>query len=117
MDKNWHLDKDIRIKGNKIYSPDTCLFVPARINTLFLSCTRARGKYPIGISMNRGKFVAKICKGDNKVSKSFREVGEAFQFYKLHKEAYIKEVADEWQPLIEEEAYIAMYNWKIEITD
>lgn len=25
--KEYHLDKDIKIKGNKVYSPDTCLFV------------------------------------------------------------------------------------------
>ena len=30
------LDKDILIKGNKLYSPNTCIFVPHRINSLFV---------------------------------------------------------------------------------
>lgn len=30
------LDKDILFKGNKIYSPETCILVPQRINTLFI---------------------------------------------------------------------------------
>lgn len=30
-----HLDKDILVKGNKVYSPNTCIFVPQSINCLF----------------------------------------------------------------------------------
>ena len=30
------LDKDILCKGNKIYSRNTCIFVPERINLLFV---------------------------------------------------------------------------------
>lgn len=29
------LDKDIKVKGNKVYGPDTCLYVPRTINTFF----------------------------------------------------------------------------------
>jgi hypothetical protein len=44
------LDKDILYKGNKIYSPYTCVFVPNRINVLFTKSDSARGDYPIGVS-------------------------------------------------------------------
>ena len=33
----YQLDKDILVKGNKVYSPDVCCYVPQRINKLVLS--------------------------------------------------------------------------------
>ena len=39
------LDKDILVKGNKVYSPETCVFVPNRINCLFTKTDKNRGKY------------------------------------------------------------------------
>ena len=41
------LDKDILFKGNKVYSPITCIFVPQRINTLF---TKSNRKFGINVS-------------------------------------------------------------------
>jgi len=38
--ERWSLDKDILVKGNKVYSPETCCFVPYEINNKFTSrCT------------------------------------------------------------------------------
>ena len=47
--ERMELDKDILIKGNKIYSPTTCIFVPQRINRLFTKSNKNRGEYPIGV--------------------------------------------------------------------
>ena len=42
---------------------------------------------------------------------------EAFQAYKQAKEAYIKEVAEEWRDSIDPRVYESLTNWVIEITD
>ena len=34
------LDKDIKIEGNKIYSPETCMFIPKEINVVFSHKTK-----------------------------------------------------------------------------
>lgn len=116
--KGWNLDKDIRIKGNKVYSPETCCLIPQSLNKLFTKRQNDRGKYPLGVTLRKGKFEAQISiNGIRKYLGSFKTEREAFQVYKIAKEARIKEVADEWRPLIGEEAYQAMYNWVVEITD
>jgi hypothetical protein len=56
MTQDWegkHLDKDIIAPGNKVYSPNTCVFVPPAINTLLLDCAAARGEWPIGVHWNK----------------------------------------------------------------
>ena len=47
------LDKDILFKGNKVYSPDTCIFVSRKLNTLLISSSPTRGKYPLGVSYHK----------------------------------------------------------------
>ena len=46
--RNWQLEKDILIKGNLIYSPEACAYVPNYLNTLLIDCAAARGDYPLG---------------------------------------------------------------------
>ena len=54
--ENWkdkHLDKDILFPGNKVYSPETCVFVDAKVNTFLTECNASRGKYMIGVHWNK----------------------------------------------------------------
>ena len=112
------LDKDILCKGNKVYSPETCVFVPHTINTLLLNCRRKRGKYPVGVSFDKGKYRAAL-NVDGKTVKLgvFNTPKEAFMEYKRHKEALIIVVADRYKGKIPDRVYEAMMNWKIEIDD
>lgn len=118
------LDKDILVKGNKNYSPNTCIFVPDRINSLFTKNDKKRGKHLIGVHWcNRDKtFVSQISiiENNKKTKKhlgNFKTELEAFETYKKFKENYIKQVADEYKGKIPDILYNAMYNWKVDIND
>lgn len=121
------LDKDILVKGNKVYSPDTCIFVPNRINVLFTKSDKSRGKHPIGVcydSKCKNKIVAYCYILENNKNKrkhlgtfELNQVEEAFLCYKQFKENYIKQVADEYKELIPTKLYDALYRYEVEITD
>lgn len=60
----YQVDKDILITGNKQYSPDKCLMVPAWVNT-FIGEKRKGIDLPVGVtwSKNRNKYLAQITNG------------------------------------------------------
>ena len=109
------LDKDILVKGNKIYSPKTCIFVPRRINTLFVRNDEKRGSLPIGVCSYKDKY--RVVPIKDKFLGTFDTPEEAFHAYKIAKEKYIKEIADEYKDRIPKSLYNAMCSWEIEITD
>lgn len=57
----WSLDKDLKIPNCKLYSKDTCMFVPNRINIL-LNEPAKESNYPVGVNLIKrsGKFRAQI---------------------------------------------------------
>jgi len=58
----YHLDKDLMVIGNKVYSPNTCLFVPNSINQLIIKEHKNKGGYPTGVTFikKEGKYKARI---------------------------------------------------------
>lgn len=118
--QDYQLDKDILIKGNKIYSPETCCLVPREINMAFVNASKSRGTLPIGVTFDkcRNKYIVHI-----KIDKKFANMGrfngveEAFQAYKIAKEIEIKRLADKWKDQIDLIVYEAMYNYQVEVTD
>lgn len=118
--KDWCLDKDILIKGNKLYSEDTCAFVPRDINNMFTLRIRKRGDCPLGVhwDKNKEKYVAQVNKDHKRKALGyFNDPQSAFQVYKQAKEDYIKEVAEIWKDKIDPRVYVALNNWTIEVTD
>jgi len=118
----WQLDKDLLIKGNKLYSEDTCVFVPQRVNKLLTRRDKSRGKHPLGVCWNNwsSKFSATCSVGEAALTKHigyFDTPIEAFVAYKSFKEAYIKEVANEYKHQLDPRAYEALINYQVEETD
>lgn len=117
--KRYDLDKDILVKGNRVYSPETCCFVPNEINCLFIRNKRIRGELPIGVNKSGKRFAARLSKGlDNRVFLgSFKTETEAFLSYKRAKEMYLKELAEKWKGKIDDRAYDALMNYEVNIDD
>lgn len=119
--KRWALDKDILIKGNKIYSPDTCCLVPSYVNSLFVKTNKSRGNLPIGVSRMRNKYRAMVSTNSGRVYLPIRKNPEDCFYldYKPFKENYIKQIAQEEfdKGNITKKCYDAMINYQVEITD
>ena len=121
--KGYHIDKDILIRGNKVYSPETCCFVPPEINTLIVKHDATRGDLPIGVSRNKNNLhgyraIIRIY-GKYTIIGYYSTPLEAFSAYKYAKEAHIQEMATRYynDGKITEMVYKALMNYKVEITD
>ena len=119
--KDWQLDKDLLVKGNKVYNESTCVFLPKEINSVLTKSTATRGEYLIGVcwSKTHKAFKAQVSKSKCKKEHlgSFKTEIEAFNAYKKAKESFIKELANKWKDKIDERAYNALMNYQVEITD
>ena len=119
--EGWQLDKDLLVKGNKVYSESACVFLPQEVNSLLIKHESSRGKHPIGVTWcKRDKvFVAQINKNKGKHERlgSFKTELEAFNAYKKAKEKCLKEYADKFKDVIDEKVYEALYSYSVEITD
>lgn len=117
--EDYQLDKDILVQGNRIYSPNTCCFVPQRINTILLDCRASRGKYKIGVSYHKrnNKYGASVnMNGKLKHLGYFTTEEEAYKEYCKNKKEIIKSTALEYlnKGEISEEVYSALLNYKIQ---
>jgi hypothetical protein len=114
-----HLDKDILLKGNKLYSPETCIFVPFFINNLFSKTSR--GKFPIGVSFNENNknFIVQCTNDLGKVIYlgSYNDSFLAYKEYKKFKEKIIQCIADKYKDKIPVPLFNAMMSYTVDIRD
>lgn len=86
-DQDWEgkeLDKDLRVVGNKIYSPETCMFVSSRVNSILESCRATRGEYPIGVDKLRDVYRSRVTgAGYLGVFETEKEAHAAWQLAKI----------------------------------
>ena len=117
----FQLDKDLLIKGNKVYSESTCVFIPSEINSLLVKHEALRGEHLIGVHWSKTHKAFKATVRKNKGGREhlgyFATELEAFNAYKTAKESFIKEQAEKWKDKIDERAYEALMKYQVEITD
>lgn len=116
----YELDKDLIIKGNKIYGDETCCLVPREVNLLITGNQRNRGIYPQGVCIDKRnlKYRSRLSKKGKEVYLGdFNTPEEAFYAYKEAKEKYIKEVANKYKDQIDIRAYEALMRYEVNIDD
>ena len=120
FDLGFDLDKDLIVKGNKIYSEEFCVFLPSEINRALCKNDKGRGGLPIGVFYNKKskKFESRVRRNSNPVYiGSFDSEIDAFNSYKSEKESYLKHLANKYKGLIDERACKALIDYSVSIHD
>ena len=104
-----HLDKDILVDGNNIYSPETCIFVPQRINKMFET---KKSNLPRGVWQNKTKTkycstirVYKNGKSEKVNLGTFDTIELAEKTYNNARSIVIRDIAEEYKDKIPKKLY------------
>ena len=89
------LDKDILEPGNRVYSPDTCCFVPKKLNAIFSGHARQTDG-ATGVRKQYRKYVSAFRADGTRYAASFDTLKEAEEFYNNHRKNHIRKVANEF---------------------
>lgn len=117
--EGFQLDKDLLQPYSRIYSPETCCFLPNEINCALNFKTK--NTLPHGVSWREQSkaYVAQYSKFIDGKRKTvwlgtYESPEDAFKVYKTSKEGYIQELAEKWKGSLSNEAYNALVNYRIE---
>jgi hypothetical protein len=117
--EGWHLDKDLLSPPtHKVYSPETCVFLPKDVNNILMDTKRKRGNAPRGVTLTKGAYCARVNRGTlPELSKSFNCPIEAFNFYKEHKENYVKYLISLYESELDERVLAFFSKYEVKIDD
>lgn len=107
------IDKDLLIPNNKLYSPDTCVFLPNSFNVAI--ALNKSSKYGLcGVYNNGGRnkcWVGRAQRRDKIIRKSFYTPLDAQKWYIQEKNNYIHQLAEDDKNLIPQNVYEAMIKY------
>lgn len=116
----YALDKDILIPNNKVYGPDTCVFVPQSLNNLLITRRRNKGGWPTGVSFDTNTSSLKKFKSECAISGRSKTLGrfntpeEAYAVYLVAKVGEIHRHANYWKELLDPRVYETLINYDVE---
>jgi len=112
------LDKDILLRDNKVYSKESCIIVPSRINMLINGRSRSDcGEYPLGVVYHKAtkKYAAACNRNGKPIHLGIYDTPqEAHDAYKIFKEKVIEEVAISYKDKIPHKLFSALITYKVE---
>lgn len=119
----WHLDKDILVSGNKLYSPNTCCFAPNEVNAFFTKKDIGNTGY-FGVNEIRGKratyktgYIARCTVNGIREYLGFYDTPEeAFFVYADAKERAARELAKKWEGIVDDRITNLLYAYEFDRT-
>jgi hypothetical protein len=104
-----HLDKDVLGNGSKIYCPENCIFLPQRINMIFMTKSR-KDDLPNGIFHNKESDTYVSHYNGIKYGK-YNTLEEAVKEHDRQKRIHIKEVVKEYGDKLPPRVREALLSW------
>ncbi|MNQ57396.1 hypothetical protein D3C85_715520 [compost metagenome] len=106
----WELDKDLLSFNSKVYSSETCCFIPKALNiALQINCSR---DILPGVYKTDSGYRVTIGSGCTKESKRFKCEVDAFMWYYEKKDRLMKQYAYEYANELDERALDCLLNFK-----
>lgn len=109
----YHLDKDLKIRDNKVYSEDACLMLPSVINYAIINTSNS-GQYKKGAYYRKeqGYFVSMLSvNGKIKHLGTFINEDDAHNAYLEARKSYIENLAEEWKHKVCSETYVSLLRY------
>lgn len=112
----FSLDKDLLSIGGKVYSENTCVFIPQEINIIIAKTGSSKNSgMPTGVNINKTGTIYARCRVDKKYKHlgSFNCIEDAANAYKIAKKKEIVKLAEKWKDQIDPRAYQALLDYEI----
>ncbi len=115
----WVLDKDLVIKGNKVYHEAACVFIPHGINGFILNnhSSRRDKNLPVGVSWSeaRGKFRAGCSQlnGKNKTIGRYQNPTDAGVAYINFKNNLALDLAKIWKDKVDDRVIDTLLSYDV----
>ena len=117
-DEVMDLDKDWLIRGNKIYSPETCVFIPQFLNKLLVAPRNKSRELPVGVTKDKGKYVGRVsCNNKSVYLGRFDTIEECYSVYKYTKELIVKCMGEIYKDKIPPSLYNVLANYELKEGD
>ena len=116
LNEGWQLDKDLLSNEGKLYSKDTCCFIPRSLNLVISSYPKKLNGLPKGVKLSKGgKYFAILQKEGNQIFLgSYDSVEEASRVYNIAKKEHLLNIADSIKDIVPENVYKALVNFNLE---
>ena len=111
VNERLQIDKDIKYPGNTIYSPQTCILTPQRINLMFMNKSNNRG-LPNGIIKQGNSYIAKYNHENLGV---YPTIEEAYYNQTKKKKEVIIQLANEYKEIMPKYVYDIIVSYEFDI--